>query len=134
VGIGGVFARTWLMACGSSALDRRLFALVAAGLVATPLSLGMQGLDALDLRLPALAQTVVWQTGLETSYGPTTIVILVALFAALFALEVGVRDARPSARGLSLAAVVGAGIALALSGHASNAAPQWLTRPAVFVH
>ena len=30
--------------------------------------------------------------------------------------------------------LLGAGVALALSGHASNAAPQWLTRPSVFVH
>ena len=36
---------------------------------------------------------------------------------------------------LSLAAMVlAAGFALALSGHASNAAPQLLTRPSVFVH
>jgi copper transport protein len=38
------------------------------------------------------------------------------------------------ARVLSLVALVGAGLALALSGHASNAAPGWLTRPAVFLH
>jgi copper transport protein len=31
-------------------------------------------------------------------------------------------------------ALLGVGFALALSGHASNAAPQWLTRPSVFVH
>ena len=31
-------------------------------------------------------------------------------------------------------ALLGVGVALALSGHASNAAPQWLTRPSVFVH
>ena len=35
---------------------------------------------------------------------------------------------------LSLTALLGVGLALALSGHASNAAPQWLTRPSVFVH
>jgi copper transport protein len=133
-GIGGVFVRIWLSAPGSTALDRCLFGLIAVGLLATPLSLGMQGLDALDLRLPALTQRLVWQTGLETSYGLTAIVILIALFAALFALEATMRAARLAARGLSLIAVVGAGMALALSGHASNAAPQLLTRPSVFVH
>jgi copper transport protein len=134
VGIGGVFVRTWLPAPSWAALDRCLFGLIAAGLVATPLSLGMQGLDALDLRLPALAQQLVWQTPLETSYWLTAIVTLTALFAALFALEVATRAAKPVARNLSLIAVIGGGIALALSGHASSAAPQWLTRPAVFVH
>src|SRR5262249_10299251 len=34
----------------------------------------------------------------------------------------------------SLFGLTMAGLALALSGHASNAAPQWLTRPSVFVH
>ena len=38
------------------------------------------------------------------------------------------------ARVLSLGALITAGLALALSGHASNAAPQLLTRPSVFVH
>ena len=40
---------------------------------------------------------------------------------------------RPS-RALSLLALVGVGIALALSGHASNAEPRWISRPAVFTH
>ena len=74
VGIGGAFVRVvdarrteppWL--------DRTLIALIVAGLLATPLSVGLQGLDALDLRLPALAQKLVWETGLETSYGLTAI-------------------------------------------------------------
>jgi copper transport protein len=134
VGIGGAFARTWLCEGGSAASDRSLLGLIVAGLVATPLSLGVQGLDALGLPLPALMQRLVWQTGFETAYGLTTIAILVALFAALFALEAMTRAMPQIARGLSLVALVGAGIALALSGHASNAAPQWLSRPAVFTH
>jgi putative copper export protein len=56
------------------------------------------------------------------------------LFAALFAFEAAARAAQPVARGLSLAGLIGAGCALALSGHASSATPQLLTRPAVFVH
>jgi copper transport protein len=133
-GIGGAFVQTWLMARSSAALDRCLVGLLVGGLVATPFSLGMQGLDALDLRLPALLQPSVWQTGWETSYGPTASAIVIALLAALFALKAMKRDAQPAARVLSLAALLGAGIALSLSGHASNAAPQWLTRSAVFVH
>jgi copper transport protein len=35
---------------------------------------------------------------------------------------------------LSAAAILGVGVALAASGHASTAQPQWLTRPMVFLH
>jgi copper transport protein len=134
-GIGGAFARVWVAgAAAPEWLDRALVSLIAAGLVATPLSVGLQGLDALDFRLPALAQKLVWETGLETSYGLTAIAATVALFAGLFAFEAAWRDAPVVARALALGAMIVAGLAPALSGHASNAAPQWLTRPSVFVH
>ena len=133
-GIGGAFVRTWMSAGGAPWLDRTLVALTVAGLLVTPLSVGLQGLDALDLRLPALAQKLVWETGLETSYGLTAIAAMVALFAGLFSFEAAWREAPIVARMLSLGALITAGFALALSGHASNAAPQLLTRPSVFVH
>jgi copper transport protein len=38
------------------------------------------------------------------------------------------------ARFFSLVAILGTGLALALSGHASAAEPQWLTRPSVVLH
>jgi copper transport protein len=130
-GIGGAFARMWLLEGGAPWLDRTLMALIVVGLLATPLSVGLQGLDALDLRLPALAEKLVWETGLGTSYGLTAIAAMVALFAALFSFEA----ASPNlSRRFSLFALIVAGLALALSGHASNAAPQLLTRPSVFVH
>jgi copper transport protein len=120
---------------GTPWVDRVLVALIAVGLIVTPLSVGLQGLDALDLRLPALVQKPVWETGLGTSYGLTAIAAAVALFAGLFAFEPASRaKTRLAARSLSLVALMTAGLALALSGHASNAAPQLLTRPSVFVH
>ena len=131
IGIGGAFSRKWLLANGTPWLDRTLMAVIVAGLFVTPLSVGLQGLDALDLKLSALAQRLVWETGLETSYGMTAIAAMIALFAALFAFEA---PALSLARRFSLFALIVAGVALALSGHASNAAPQWLTRPSVFVH
>jgi copper transport protein len=39
-----------------------------------------------------------------------------------------------TARTLTAFALVGVGLSLAASGHAATAAPQWLTRPAVFIH
>jgi copper transport protein len=139
-GIGGVFARMWLYGAAGNLdsvapwLDRVLTTLIVVGLLVTPLSVGLQGLDALDLRLSSLVQGLVWETGLATSYGMTVIVAMFALFAALFAFEADWRQWGAAARGLSLTALLAAGAALALSGHASNAAPQWLTRPSVFVH
>jgi copper transport protein len=51
--------------------------------------------------------------------------------AALVAL----RSASASvARTLSALATVGVGLSLAASGHAATAPPQWLTRPAMFLH
>src|SRR5262245_22767742 len=73
-GIGGAFARIWLTAGGKGLwLDRTLVVLIAAGLMVTPLSVGLQGLDALDVRFAGLAQKLTWETGLETSYGFTAI-------------------------------------------------------------
>jgi copper transport protein len=43
-------------------------------------------------------------------------------------------QSRMTARTVSLLAVIGAGLALAASGHASAAQPQWLMRPSVFFH
>ena len=111
-------------------LDRLLMGLVAVGLGAVPLSVGLQGLDALDTPLSGLAQGTVWAAGLGTSYGFTAIALAFALFAALFSFAAP----RPAARVLTLAGMTLVGLALALSGHASNAMPQALTRPSVFVH
>ena len=97
-----------------------LLMLLAAGLVAAPASVALQGVDALDLPLSGLAQKVSWQTGLETSYGLTAIAAAFALFAGLFACVGGVARASPEAwRSLGL---LGVGLALSLSGHASTAA------------
>ena len=81
-------------------------------------------------RSKASRAQAVWQVGLETSFGPTAIAAALALLAGLFALHAPAR----LARGLSLFGLLAIGFALALSGHASAASPQWLTRPAVFVH
>jgi copper transport protein len=159
IGIGGAFFRAWFLAPptdvdGSSSavarageqpdrsslgpcfradernVDRVLTSLIALGLVAAPLSVGLQGLDALDAALPALASSATWTAGLATTYGNTIIVTVVGFLAGLVSLKVPPQ----AARGLALAALVVSGLALTLSGHASNAPPQWLTRPAVFLH
>src|SRR3954471_8316071 len=131
-GIGGAFFCAWI----ADPVSRRrsqpwLLMLLAAGLVAAPVSVALQGVDALELPLSGLAQKVSWQTGLETAYGPTAITAAFALFAGFFAC---VAESARIARGLALLGLLGVGLALSLSGHASTAEPQFVSRPALFLH
>jgi copper transport protein len=132
VGIGGAFYCAWI----ADPISRRrsqpwLLMLLAAGLVAAAASVALQGVDALELPLSGLAQKVSWQTGLETSYGLTAIAAAFALFAGLFAC---VAESTRIARGLALLGLLGVGLALSLSGHASTAEPQFVSRPALYLH
>src|SRR5260370_8155827 len=95
------------------------------------LSIGLQGLDARDLPLSGLQHKLAWEAGLATSYGATAVTAALALLVAVFG---SVAKSASAARALSLVGVIGAGLALSLSGHASTAAPQLLNRPAVFLH
>lgn len=129
LGTGGVFFRRWIGG-GSARQQRFERALLIAGLGAAALSLGAQGLDALGEPLAALLSPDVWKAGLSTSYGRTALIAGLALAATLAAT----RLEGTAGRLLSLAGLLGAGAALAASGHASAAQPQWATRSAVFLH
>ncbi|PWK76142.1 copper resistance protein CopC [Aminobacter sp. AP02] len=128
-GAGSAFASCWLTPKtrhGAGAAT----AFTILGLVAAPVSFGLQGLDALGAPLGLFGQSLAWQAAAATSYGFTAAIAFIALALALLALvaEAGL------ARLMSLAALAGVGFAFAASGHASAAAPQWLARPMVFVH
>jgi copper transport protein len=130
-GLGGAVFADWLAPTrplpGST---KKLFgALCAAGLLLVPLSVGLQGLDALELPLSALGQVNAWQTGFSTSYGSSALLAFLALGAAWLSLLL-----RTGTKMLALAALVAAGCALAASGHAATASPQWLMRPSVWLH
>lgn len=133
IGVGGAVARNWLD--GASGPTRTAgplaIAAILAGFPTVVLLVGLQGLDALDAPLDALAQPPVWKAGLETSFGVTAIVAAFTLFAGLFA---ALASAPGPARVISLAALAGIGLSLAASGHASAASPQVLMRPSVFLH
>jgi copper transport protein len=134
VGIGGAFFLAWAFKTWAPAAKRAgpmIGAVLCAGLIATPLTIGLQGLDALELPLSALGLRTVWETGLGTAYGPTALTAQLSLFAALFSLSVERLEIK---RFLSFGALLGCGLALSLSGHASTADPRWLMRPLVFVH
>jgi copper transport protein len=131
IGVGGAFFRTWIGAGGTRGADAACLVLLGAALLAAPVSVGLQGLDALELPLAALRQKAVWETGLATSYGLTAIVAAFALFAGVFAIAA---KSMRVGRTLSLAGLLGVGLAFALSGHASTASPRFVNAPAVFVH
>lgn len=129
-GVGGAFFEAWI-AAGSRLIKGSIFSAISCGLVAAPLSVALQGLDALGLPLPSLKDLAVWESGLGTSYGNTALIAGIALFMGLSSLN---RRRVRVARALSLLSLLGVGLSLAASGHASAASPQWLTRPAVFLH
>ncbi len=127
-GIGGaVFGSVAGLPPGA---QRASIGLVIIGLPAAALSLWLQGLDALGLPLLSANQRIL-ATGFATSYGATVLAIGVGFLLALAALCMP--RGKASAVFAWLALIIGA-LALALSGHASAASPQWLTRPAVFLH
>ncbi|TIT18786.1 MAG: copper resistance protein CopC, partial [Mesorhizobium sp.] len=101
-GVGGAFALAWLAQDGRSG-QRLIVAAILCGLAAAPLSLGFQGLDALGAPLARLAQPVIWQTGLGTSFGWTVLIALMALGLSLLSLVVPPADAKP----LALAGLAG---------------------------
>lgn len=127
-GVGGVFALAWL-ADDTRAGDRFVTGVLTLGMIATLLSLGLQGIDALGAPLSHLTEPVIWQTAFATSYALMVSLTLAAQGLALMALIVPA-----SARLVSPTALAAAGMALAASGHASAAEPQWLMRPMVFLH
>lgn len=132
-GVGGTVFTTWIAAArplpGNT--EKPMSALLLGGLAVLPLSVGLQGLDALGVPLSSLKEGAIWLAGFSTSYGTTAIIAMLALAAALFSMRA--RDPAV-ARLQSLAALFGVGFALATSGHAAVAAPQLLMRPAVFLH
>ena len=128
-GAGGVFSIVLLMPGCRAGTGFVRIALVV-GLAGAVLSLGLQGLDALGAPLTRIADPAVWSTGLSTSYGSTVVAAIAAMLLG-FAGLAGPARHRPVAAILALGF---AALAPALSGHASAASPQWLMRPAVFVH
>lgn len=131
IGIGGSFFLAWLVPGLPGGGHVLIVIALVAGLVAVPVLVGLQGADALALPPAGLASGAAWTTGFGTSFGATAIAAAVALLAGFLALK---SPTTKIARELSLFGIAAAGLALALSGHASSAPPQWLTRPAVFIH
>lgn len=128
IGLGGVFFR--LVAPVPRKLEEIMIGMVSGGLVLAPLSLGLHGLDALGQPLTGLSSLAPWQAGFSTSYGVTVLVLVAGFVLGLLAM----RLKGLVARGFGIIAVLLGALSLSLSGHAGASEPQWLTRPAVFLH
>jgi copper transport protein len=131
VGVGGAFFSGWIAPQNSAPLAL-IKAALSIGFLGTLVSVGLQGLDAFGAPLDNLWTRPVWTAGLETALGLTAIALLLAVLTAHLSL---VATKQLILRRVSSAvALILVGVAFALSGHASAAEPQWLTRPAVFIH
>jgi copper transport protein len=130
-GAGGAFFQAWLAPGLKAGRTKRvLTGLIAVGILSATMSLGLQGVDAVGETLAALGTSATWAAGWRTSFGPTAALGAAALLLA----GTGLHGPTRRRRACSLAAMAGVGLSLAWGGHASAAAPQWLTRPAVFLH
>lgn len=130
IGIGGAFFHAWIVR-GEAAAQPLTKAALLGGLLAAPASVGLQGLDVLARPLAALQQWPVWREGLATSQGTAAAIAVPALLAGLLGCY---RFRQPIVQALSLAGLLGLGAMLTATGHATTASPQWLARPALFLH
>jgi copper transport protein len=129
VGVGGVFFGVWLARrdAGGSVIATAL----VMGLISAVAALGLQGLDLLNLPFADIVTPAPWKAAAATSLFSSLMIAIAAMIVATMARrDVGVG----AVRALSTLAIVGVGLALAASGHASTAPPQWLSRPMVFLH
>lgn len=126
VGVGGVFFASWIARSADGTAVAR--AALAIGVVCAIASIGLLGADLLGLPLAALFKPGAWTVAVKTSAGPALLIAGAAMLISGLAL----RGAGP--RALSAIALAGVGLSLALTGHASSAPPETLTRPAMFLH
>jgi copper transport protein len=127
-GVGTAFFRAWIAPVESR---RRLMSVLVLGFLLLVASLGVQGLDILDDGWAALFGLAPWEAAAVTSYG-----VMVGLAAsAILCAAASLSEPRPRRLRLQTAfAVLLVGAALASTGHAATAPPQWLMRPAVLIH
>jgi copper transport protein len=110
---------------------RMRFRMLALGWIATPLCVGLLGVDALDMPLSGLLRIDAWRAAIATSFSYSAALALAALACATAVSRV---DSIGFRRLLATAALGFVGATVAASGHASAAPPPWLARPAVWLH
>ncbi|WP_179283384.1 copper resistance CopC/CopD family protein [Bordetella genomosp. 9] len=129
-GIGGVAFDAWAAQYEAGGCRKHLPALLVAA-VAAPVSLGLQGLDALGAPWSAVITRACWSAAMSTSYGGLVLIAEAAVLTGIFACVVASARGR---RGLASLAMLLLGLALASSGHAATATSGMASRIAVFLH
>ena len=127
IGVGGAFFAAWI---GRTPPPQWSKVALVLGVVALPADLVFQGLDALGQPIGDAFSPAIWSEGLAASFSAFLGCAAAALGLALASGVAGRRWARRA----TLLALLAVGTSFALTGHASTADPQWLTRPAVFLH
>jgi copper transport protein len=129
VGVGGAFFAAWIgQGPTGSAVSRGA---LAVGLVSAVASLGLQGLDLLNLPPGGIVTSAPWANALATSLGPSLLIAIGVMAIAFYAWK---SPSMMISWVLTTLAMAGVGLLLAASGHAATASPQWLTRPSLFLH
>jgi copper transport protein len=128
-GVGGVFFGAWIAPL--RAISGLIVAALIVGCLSAMASLGLEGIDLLDLPLRDIVTAAPWKAAATTSLAPSLLIAIAAMAAGIVVRQ---SASASVARTLSALALAGAGLSLAASGHAATAPPQWLTRPAVFIH
>lgn len=95
------------------------------------IDLGLQGLDLLDAPWSAIFRPDTWSAAVASTYAWTIGLMALALLASAAAQGAPSRPRRVTGAVLALLL---AGAAVAASGHAGTAPPQWLSRPLVAAH
>ncbi|WP_342711404.1 copper resistance protein CopC [Bradyrhizobium sp. B124] len=128
-GVGGVFFAAWI---GQGPAGERLIMWsLAIGLIGAVASLGLQGVDLLNLPITGILTWAAWASAAGTSLFPALLLAIAAMLIAAIAW----RSPSFSAAWIRTAvAMICVGLSLAVSGHATTASPQWLTRTALFIH
>jgi copper transport protein len=129
VGVGGVFFVSWIgQGAGGTVL---MVGALRTGLASAVASIGLQGLDLLNLPLTGIVTPAAWTGALATSLGTSLLIAMAAMAAAYFASR---HPTMTPSRLLISVAMAGVGLSLAATGHAATAPPQWLTRSSLFLH
>ncbi|MGN6461150.1 MAG: CopD family protein, partial [Pseudolabrys sp.] len=102
---------------------------IAVGVIALPLLLALQALDSLGAPVSALLDLESWRVAFASSVAWMALTAFAGFILGLIALS-----GRIAPRLCAGLATLCAAVALAMTGHASSAPPQWLSRPAVFLH
>ncbi len=128
-GVGGAFFGAWISRTNSA--RRLIVAALLIGLIGAVVAWGLQGLDLLGLTAGDILTSAPWQAAASTSLATSLLIAIGAMVLAMMSL---LNVSGKTRCALSAVAILATGTALAASGHASTAPPQWLTRPMVFLH